>query len=227
MLHIYRHVTGLRTFHPIVLTQKLEGDWVAETVEVIPRSSFRFLGRFFEKRSGRPWQITPGEVQAFCATLERHQCELLHVFFGNVAVHMLPLFRKLKIPFVVSFHGSDVAGSMASPEYTDTLVEIFDRAAFVPCRSEQLARAVHKLGCPQDKLRIMRTIVPEFAGIVRPHPPPTARGGWCRRRGLCAKRASPPPCAPLPSSPWPIRFPPSPSRGRDRWKTNSAPSRAS
>lgn len=176
MLHIYRHVTGLREFRPVVLTQKTEGDWMAETVEVIPRSSFRFLGRFFEKRTGRPWQISPGEVQAFCASLDRHDCELLHVFFGNVAVHMLPLFRKLKIPFVVSFHGSDVAGSMASPEYTETLAEIFDRAAFVPCRSEQLARAVHKLGCPQDKLRIMRTIVPEFAGIVRPHPP--SDGTW-------------------------------------------------
>jgi glycosyltransferase involved in cell wall biosynthesis len=76
---------------------------------------------------------------------------------------------------VVSFHGSDVAGSMASSAYTEALREMFQLAAVVPCRSEQLAGAVGRLGCPADKLRLMRTVLPDIPFVLRQ--PPTD-GAW-------------------------------------------------
>ena len=173
MLHIHRHVVGLKNFQPLVLTQKREGDWPAPRVELVKRSPFRFLARAREKRTGPPWQISPGEVRRFRELLQ--DAQLLHVFFGNVAVHLLPLLRQSPVPVVVSFHGSDVAGSMASPAYAAAVQELFQLAAVVPCRSEQLAARVAALGCPEKKLRIMRTILPDLPFQLRESP---ADGAW-------------------------------------------------
>lgn len=173
MLHIHRHIIGLKAFSPLVITQKREGDWPVKRLEVVKRSPWRFLARGREKKSGTPWPISAGEVGRIRRLLADQQ--LLHVFFGNVAVHMLPLLRKSPVPVVISFHGSDVAGSMASPGYEKAVREMFELAAAVPCRSEQLAERVAQLGCPREKLRIMRTIVPEVRFQLRKAP---ADGAW-------------------------------------------------
>lgn len=160
MLHVYRHVAGLREFDPFVLTQKRKGDWAVERIETIKRSSWRFLARQREKLSGQPWQISQGETNAILSALQREKAQILHIFFGNVAVHLLPLLRACPVPIVVSFHGSDVAGSMASPAYRASVEEVFQRATLVASRSEQLSSRVAALGCPPAKLRAMRTILP-------------------------------------------------------------------
>lgn len=175
MLHIHRHVTGLREFRPVVLTQKREGNWPVGTIEVIPRSPWRFLSRAAEKSSGQPWQITSGEAKRMISVMEREECAVLHLFFGNAAVHLLPLMRRSPVPVVVSFHGSDVAGSMVTPGYAKAVREMFSLAAAVPCRSEQLAGAVGRLGCPAEKLRLMRTVLPEIPFLQRQ---PPANGAW-------------------------------------------------
>ncbi len=168
MLHIHRHVTGLKAFRPLVIAQKCEGEWPVERLEVVKRSPWRFLARGREKKTGEPWQISSGEVRRMRGLLG--ECELLHVFFGNVAVHLLPLLRECPVPIVVSFHGSDVAGSMISPGYAEAVRELFELAAVVPCRSEQLAERVAELGCPREKLRIMRTILPDIPFETRRTP---------------------------------------------------------
>lgn len=168
MLHIHRHVTGLKTFQPLVIAQKCEGQWPVERLEVVKRSPWRFLARGQEKKTGKPWQISAGEVQRMRALLKN--CQILHVFFGNVAVHLLPLLRECPVPLVVSFHGSDVAGSMASPGYAEAVKELFQYATVVPCRSEQLADRVAELGCPREKLRMMRTILPDIPFKTRTIP---------------------------------------------------------
>ena len=175
MLHIHRQISGLRDFSPVVITQKREGDWAAERVEVIRRSRFRFVGRGLERWLGTPWQITRSETEKMRAVLRRTEASLLHIFFGNVAVHMLPLIRRAEIPVVISFHGSDVAGEMASLAFEGARREMFRHARLVLCRSEQLAEKVGALGCDAAKLRIMRTVLPPVQGFTRI---PPADGGW-------------------------------------------------
>jgi colanic acid/amylovoran biosynthesis glycosyltransferase len=175
MLHIHRHIVGLRSFRPVVIAQKREGDWPVDRIEIVKRSSGRFLARASERRSGRPWQISKTEAARILAVIERERCALLHVFFGNVAVHLLPLLRSCPIPVVVSFHGSDVAGSMASANYSDALAELFTLATVVACRSEQLASRVARLGCPETKTRMMRTVVPDLPFVQRE---PPIDGAW-------------------------------------------------
>ncbi len=175
MLHIYRHLTGLRTYAPRVITQKLDGQWPGVPVEVIPRSTWRFLSRGIERWSGRPWQVGGSETRSILRLIASSETRLLHVFFGNVAIHLLPLLRRCQVPVVISFHGSDVTGSMASPAFASVRQEMFQRAALVLCRSQQLADRVAELGCDPAKLRIMRTVIP---GIDFEERPPAADGQW-------------------------------------------------
>ena len=175
MLHIHRQISGLINFLPVVITQKREGEWAAERVEVVRRSAFRFVGRGAERWLGSPWQITRAEAGKMRAVMRRTEATLLHIFFGNVAVHMLPLMRRAGGPVVVSFHGSDVVGRIATPAFGAARQEMFRRARLVLCRSEQLGEKVEALGCDPAKLRIMRTVLPPMRRAFRI---PPADGRW-------------------------------------------------
>jgi glycosyltransferase involved in cell wall biosynthesis len=173
MLHIHRHIAGLKNFPPVVITQKRDGDWPVERIRVVPRSPFRFVSRGIERLGGQAWQISAGEARRIGEAAA--DASLLHIFFGNVAVHLLPLLRRARIPAVVSFHGSDVAGAIATSGYGEARREMFERSRLVLCRSEQLAEKVAGLGCDPGKLRIMKTVLPEI-GFVDPTPP--TDGQW-------------------------------------------------
>lgn len=107
--------------------------------------------------------------------LRRSEAALLHIFFGNVAIHTIPLIRSGGVPVVISFHGSDVTGQIATPAFASVRREMFDRVRLVLCRSQQLAKRVEGLGCQASKLRIMRTVLPPVVRV--PHGPP-ADGRW-------------------------------------------------
>jgi len=174
MLHIHRHVTGLAAFRPVVVAEKLKGTWEGPVPIVAGRSRLRECGRILERLTGRPWQMGPAEARGVARAWEG--CAVGHIFFGSVAVHALRVARMWRGPLVVSFHGSDVAGGFASPGYSRARARLFARADLVACRSEHLARAVLALGCPHQKLRILRTALPPVPAGEPPEPPPD--GGW-------------------------------------------------
>lgn len=175
MLHVHRHISGLRSFSPLVIAQKCEGNWSVERIQVIPRSSLRFVSRAVEQISGRPWQISHQEMQRMIRVIRESQAVVCHIFFGNVAIHLLPLLRSVGVPTVVSFHGSDVTGAMAAPGYRKAREELFRLATFIMCRSEHLAAKVVALGCPSQKLRMMRTVLPPLDFVFH-HAP--VDGAW-------------------------------------------------
>ncbi len=173
MRHVHRQIVASAAFDPIVITQKIENreSFPFEPVHLIRRPGFRFVGRAVERHlTGRPWQVSGREADAVLNILREKRVDALHVFFGNVAVHWLSLLRRLPVPFVVSFHGADVAGAIASEGYRDARVEVFERAAWVACRSQALADRVAELGCPRAKLRVVRTVVPEVDFVDRQLP---------------------------------------------------------
>lgn len=190
MLHIHRQISGLKNFSPVVITQKREGNWPAERVERVPRSRFRFVGRGIERWAGRPWQSSAGEAKQIGAILKTSGASLLHIFFGNVAIHMLPVIRRAGVPVVISFHGSDVTGAIATPGFAAARREMFDRARLILCRSEQLAGRVADLGCDTSKLRIMRTVLPPVT-FRRRMPPVDGRWRIVQASRLVEKKGLP------------------------------------
>lgn len=180
MLHIYRQITALHRVRPIVLARKREcvERFPFDPVYVVPRPATHFLRRFwFRQLLDQPWQISHVGQEALIRILTRSDARLLHIYFGHIAVHLLPLIRSWPKPSVVSFHGADVLVDMNKPAYRRATGQMLAAVRRVLVRSESLRRALIDLGCEPGKIDIVRTGIPldEFRFRARTTP---LHGEW-------------------------------------------------
>jgi colanic acid/amylovoran biosynthesis glycosyltransferase len=163
MLHIYRQITGLKRCAPVVIAQKRENaaTFPFEDVNIIPKPPTHVLRRFwFRQLRDQPWQISDAELNDLLSVLTETRARLLHIYFGHIAVHLLPLIRAWKNPSIVSFHGADVMVDMNKPAYREATLQMLDAVTLVLVRSESLRRAIVDLGCSPEKIEIQRTGIP-------------------------------------------------------------------
>jgi len=163
MLHIYRQITALERCRPVVIAQKREqaGRYPFEPIYKAPKPATHFLRRFwFRQLRDMPWQISGRELRVLQGILSKTDARLLHIYFGQIAVHLLPLIRSWKKPSIVSFHGADVTVDMNKPIYRETTRQMLGAVKLVLVRSESLRRAVIHLGCDERKIEIQRTGIP-------------------------------------------------------------------
>jgi glycosyltransferase involved in cell wall biosynthesis len=190
MLHIYRQITALKQCVPKVIAQKREqtGRYPFNYVNIVPKPATHFLRRFwFRQLRDMPWQISDTELRALLNVLTEIDARLLHIYFGQIAVHLLPLIRAWKNPSIVSFHGADVTVDMNKPAYRAATRQMLEAVKLVLVRSESLRRAVADLGCDPAKIEIQRTAIPfeEFLFRERNFP---SRGGESEWRFVQAGR---------------------------------------
>jgi glycosyltransferase involved in cell wall biosynthesis len=109
--------------------------------------------------------------------LSKIDARLLHIYFGQIAVHLLPLIRTWQNPSIVSFHGADVTVDMDKPAYRDATQQMLAAVKLVLVRSESLRRALTDLGCDPKNIEIQRTGIPleEFPFHERSFP---TNGEW-------------------------------------------------
>src|SRR5215216_5309493 len=163
MLHIYRQITGLKRCTPVVIAQKRENadQYPFQPVHITPKPPTHFLRRFwFRRLRDKPWQISDAELRKLLTVLSETRASLLHIYFGHIAVHLLPLIRAWKNPSIVSFHGADVMVDMNKPAYREATLQMLHAGTLVLVRSESLRRAVTDLGCDPEKIKIQRTGIP-------------------------------------------------------------------
>ena len=163
MLHIYRQITGLKRCAPVVIAQKRENAerYPFDPLHLVPKSRTHVLRRFwFRQLRDKPWQISDAELGELLSVLSETRARLLHIYFGQIAVHLLPLIRAWKHPSIVSFHGADVMVDMNKPAYREATLQMLDAVTLVLVRSESLRRALVDLGCAPEKIEIQRTGIP-------------------------------------------------------------------
>jgi colanic acid/amylovoran biosynthesis glycosyltransferase len=163
MLHIYRQITALDRCIPVIIAQKREqaAHYPFQRIHVVPKPSTHFIRRFwFRQLRDSPWQISNREVCALEKILTKTDSQLLHIYFGQIAVHLLPLIRSWDKPSIVSFHGADVTVDMDKPAYRQATRQMLNAVQLVLVRSESLRRAVVELGCEEKKIEIQRTGIP-------------------------------------------------------------------
>lgn len=180
MLHIYRQITSLARVSPVVIAQKREEAerFPFDRITVVGKPSMHFARRFwFKQVRAKPWQISRREADALAALLQDAQAKLLHIYFGHIAVHLLPLIRSWEKPSVVSFHGADVMVDLEKPAYRAATTQMLEAVRLVLVRSESLGRALTEMGCSPQKVRIQRTGIPidEIPFRARAWP---SDGGW-------------------------------------------------
>lgn len=180
MLHIYRQITSLKRVEPFVIAQKREEAerYPFDRIAIVGKPAFHFVRRFwFKQVREAPWEISSGEVRKLIAILERENAGLLHIYFGHIAVHLLPLIRAWPKPSLVSFHGADVMVDLDKPAYRSATQQMLEAVRMVLVRSESLGRALINLGCPAAKIRLQRTGIPVDEIPFRPRAWPQ-NGAW-------------------------------------------------
>ena len=180
MLHIYRQITGLTRFRPIVIAQKRENalQFPVDKIDIVKKPRTHFLRRFwFRQLRDAPWRLSRAEAAAIMRILNQERAKLLHIYFGHIAVHLLPIIQAWARPSVVSFHGADVMVDLEKPAYRTATLEMLNAVRLVLVRSESLRRAMVDLGCDEKKLRIHRTGIPLTEFPFRPRTWP-ADGRW-------------------------------------------------
>jgi glycosyltransferase involved in cell wall biosynthesis len=163
MLHVYRQITSLKRVEPFVIAQKREEAerYPFERIAIVPKPPLHFARRFwFRQVRDAPWEISAGELRKLIALLERANAQLLHIYFGHIAVHLLPLIRAWAKPVLVSFHGADVMVDLDKPAYRAATQQMLEAVRLVLVRSESLGKALIHLGCPPAKVRLQRTGIP-------------------------------------------------------------------
>ena len=163
MLHIYRQITSLRRVRPVVVAQKLENEerFPVGDIRVLKKPAWHFLRRlWFKQILDGPWQISAEEVRAIEQALDETNAQLLHIYFGHIAVLLRPLINHWQKNSLVSFHGADVLVDLQKPAYRRATEEMLFLVKRVLVRSESLRRAVIDLGCAPEKVEIQRTGIP-------------------------------------------------------------------
>lgn len=169
MQHVYRQITGLRQFEPVVLTRKrLNEDlfpFPPERLVELPQPGKwkREWRRFTSRRLAQgPPVLFDEEIQWIEKVLRERHAAVLHIYFGNSGVELLPLLRSPSrpCPAVVSFHGADAGVDLDKPAWREAMKEVFDRAEAILARSEALAADLRALGCPPEKLTVQRAGIP-------------------------------------------------------------------
>ncbi|MDQ2918431.1 MAG: glycosyltransferase [Verrucomicrobiota bacterium] len=180
MLHIYRQITALRRVRPIVITQKREETerFPFDDITIVPKPSTHFLRRiWYRQLRDVPWQLSRGETHHLLRVLETKRADLLHIYFGHIAVHLLPLIQQWKKPTVVSFHGADVIVELEKPAYRAATMRILEETRLILVRSDSLKQALVRLGAAKEKIRLQRTGVPLNDFEFRPRQWPDD-GAW-------------------------------------------------
>ncbi|MGZ4985759.1 MAG: glycosyltransferase, partial [Chthoniobacterales bacterium] len=152
MLHIYRQITALERVRPIVIAQKREEAerFPFDDVTIVPKPATHFLRRiWYRQLRDVPWQISHGETRELLRILETKHASLLHIYFGHIGVHLVPLMLEWKRPTVVSFHGADVMVDLEKPAYRAATMRMLEAARLVLVRSESLRKALVRLGAPK------------------------------------------------------------------------------
>jgi len=163
MLHVYRQITGISRFRTHVFTQKRENTsrFPFEPITLLPKPSSHWLRRIWQKQILKgPIQIYRSEADRIASELRRVKADLLHIYFGHIGVHLLPLIEICPVPVVLSFHGADVRVDMESTAHRKAMQRVLSKVALVLARSESLVEGLVELGCPKEKIRVHRTGIP-------------------------------------------------------------------
>jgi colanic acid/amylovoran biosynthesis glycosyltransferase len=163
MMHIYRQITALRAYQPLILTQRRENAsrFPFEPVVTLRRPWTREIRRFWQKTIlGRPLLISGAEARDLALHLRHSGAALLHVYFGHIGVHLLPYLRRSKLPVIVSFHGADAGVDVTRSSHLRPLRRLFSVATLILARSQAIADNLAELGCPPEKIRLHRTGIP-------------------------------------------------------------------
>jgi colanic acid/amylovoran biosynthesis glycosyltransferase len=84
------------------------------------------------------------------------EVDLVHAHFANAGWYFLPLARRLRVPYIISFYGYDYEQLPAShPRWARRLQILFSAADRFLCEGSHGAHILERRGCPPEKIRVV------------------------------------------------------------------------
>lgn len=130
------------------------------------KNTERFPWDAFHKPSGKIGEFIYENIAwwpSFRRIIGNGDFDLIHAHFGTGAVYALPYVKKFKLPFVVTFHGNDVAALMGTQKYqydrwryVIKSRRILREADLLLAASEELKALLIELGADQNKVKVYR-----------------------------------------------------------------------
>jgi colanic acid/amylovoran biosynthesis glycosyltransferase len=180
MLHVYRQINALRAFRPVVFCQKRENAERFPFAKIVrlPKPRTHQLRRFWQKQiRGLPITIYRGEARRTLAALHHAEARVVHIYFGHIGVHLLPLLEICDLPVLVSFHGADAQVDFEKPAHLARTRRMFEKSTLLLVRSESLGERLVAAGCDRAKIRLHRAGLP-LAEIAFTPPAAPGDGAW-------------------------------------------------
>jgi colanic acid/amylovoran biosynthesis glycosyltransferase len=174
MQSIYRQIIGIARLWNTVFAQWVEHEEqfpyqpLVKLTKLHHRPRGNFLKRFWYKHVVKQWPppVTIAHYVGPCYEwdlvdrLAEAKPDVVHCYYGHKAVGYLPMLRAWGGPWIVSFHGVDVAKDMDDPQHVQLLQQVLTEAQLVLARSHSLLQRLRELGCAEEKLRLNRTPIP-------------------------------------------------------------------
>lgn len=153
-------------------------------VKDIPHIQFHRhrLGHVVDQRFGRHQflrgiakarlALVGGEATAVHWTLKKAKLSpsLLHAHFGDVGCTYLPLAKRLKLPYIVSFYGWDYLKlPRQQPEFKRHYKRLFSSVSALVAEGPAAAESLVSLGAPREKVHVINlgTVLPQ-SDTLRP-----------------------------------------------------------
>jgi len=85
------------------------------------------------------------------------KCDLIHAHFATTGWEYLRLAKQLRVPYLVSFYGFDYESLIfSSQKWKSRYCKLFKCADIFLCEGSHGARVLAELGCPPQKIRVVR-----------------------------------------------------------------------
>lgn len=147
---IYNLLNQFKNHTPYVLTRKIKNPHLfpVKYLESLSELSLpaRYLHIFMSKVSG--------VIPLFYEYSKQTEPAVFHIHFGNIAHKLIPLVRKLNVPSVCSFYGSDAYLYPRSGAHRKNLIKLFNGIDLVLVLGPAMKEELMNLGCPENKIRI-------------------------------------------------------------------------
>lgn len=162
---IHTFIRFQRRFQPVVFAKSLEhlDEFPLDSVTCLfpELPLYRRVFRYFPQARDPFWQFM------LARGLKRHDCILLHAHYGWNGRRVLDVAARVKIPLVTTFYGRDLAPDLAARHDYEPL---FSRGALFFCEGPAMARSLEGLGCPPDKVRVVKIGIDLECFPFRPRP---------------------------------------------------------
>lgn len=116
----------------------------------------RTYGRWVQKKPFDVIDYWPTYRKQLTQRVRTIQPEVIHAHFGSAAVLIAPVASRLRVPLVVTFYGYDISSLPNEYFWTHSYKKLWPAIKAATVLSDEMKALARELGCPEDKLRVVR-----------------------------------------------------------------------